>query len=86
VRAARLIATNPTGGGVVVTSQIAPPVGVKGSHGQVLVSTDNGATFVLRSTDAVSRGLVDPVGIAIDPKGTLHIATYGFGWWVGRPQ
>ena len=85
LRAARLVAADPTGGIVVVTGQVAAPRGQKGSHGQVFVSTNGGTTFALRSTDAVSRGLVEPVGVAIDPKGTVHIATFGFGWWVGRP-
>jgi len=82
---ARLVAADPTGGVVVVTAATVAPTGTKGRHGQVFVSTNGGATFTLRSTDAVSRGLVDPVGMAIDPKGTIHIVTFGFGWWVGRP-
>ena len=82
---ARLVAVDPTGGVVVVTAATVAPTGQKGSHGQVFVSTNGGTTFTLRSTDAISRGLVEPVGMAIDPKGTIHIVTFGFGWWVGRP-
>jgi hypothetical protein len=87
VPAARLVAAGPAPGSVVVvTSQIpAADPGKTGVHGKVLVSSNAGNTFLVRSTDAVARGLVDPVGLAVDPRGAIHIATFGFGWWVGRP-
>ena len=87
VPAARLVATDPTGGVVVVTAQReATTLGQKGTHGRVLVSTNGGRTFLDRTTDAVRPGLVEPVGLAIEPNGTIHIVSHGFGWWVGRPS
>jgi hypothetical protein len=84
--AARLIAVDPTGGIVAVTAQVpAAVLGKFGTHGKVFTSKDGGTTFVLRSTDAVSRGLIEPVGVVVDSSGAIHIATFGFGWWVGRP-
>ncbi len=86
VPAVRLVATDPTGGVVVVTGQIAATtLGTQGTHGRVLVSSDGGRTFLDRTTDAVRPGLVDPVGLAIEPNGTIHVLSHGFGWWVGRP-
>ena len=87
VPAARLVATDPTGGVVVVTAQIeATTLGQKGTHGRVLVSTNGGRTFLDRTTDAVRPGLVEPVGLTIEPNGTIHVVSHGFGWWVGRPS
>ena len=70
---------------MVVTAQVPGPTGEKGTHGKVFTSANSGRTFVVRSTDAVSRGLVEPVGMVVDTAGAIHIATFGFGWWVGRP-
>jgi len=84
--AARLVAVDPTGGVVAVRAQVPSAVlGKPGTHGKVFTSKDGGTTFVLRSTDAVSRGLIEPVGLVVDTSGAIHIATFGFGWWVGRP-
>jgi hypothetical protein len=82
---ARLITTDPAGGVIVVTSEVVGALGQAGAHGKVFRSTNAGATFKAVSTEAVSRGLVDPVGVAVGPKGVVHIATFGFGWWVGKP-
>ena len=87
VPAARLVVTDPTGGVVVVTAQfVATTLGQKGTHGRVLVSTNGGGTFLDRTTDAVRPGLVEPVGLTIEPNGTIHVVSHGFGWWVGRPS
>jgi hypothetical protein len=87
VPAARLVAADPTGGVVVVTGQTeATSLGDTGTHGRVLVSSDDGRTFVDRTTDAVRPGLVEPVGLAIEADGTIHVVSHGFGWWVGRPS
>ena len=86
VAAARLVTTEPTGGVLVVTSQVpGATLGQRGTHGQVLRSRNLGRTFTVVSTDDVSRGLVEPIGIAVGPNGAVHITTFGFGWWVGRP-
>jgi len=82
---ARLAAVDPDGQVVVVTSQVVARTGEQGRHGEVFRSTDEGRTFRRVSGIEVSRGLVDPVALAIGPTGVLHIATFGFGWWVGRP-
>jgi hypothetical protein len=83
---ARLVAADPTGGVVVVTGETeGTALGDKGTHGRVLVSTDDGRTFVDRTTDALRPGLVEPVGLAVEPNGTIHVVSHGFGWWVGRP-
>jgi hypothetical protein len=84
--AARMVAVDPTGGVVAVTAQVpAAQLGQRGVHGKVFTSIDSGQTFAQRSTDAVSRGLVEPVGLVVDTSGAIHIGTFGFGWWVGRP-
>jgi hypothetical protein len=87
VTAARLVGVDATGGVIVVTSEVpATTLGLKGTHGKVRRSTNNGRTFPVVSTDDVTRGLVEPVGIAVGPNNVVHIATFGFGWWVGRPS
>jgi hypothetical protein len=71
----------------VVTAQTpAAKLGDPGRHGEVFRSIDQGQTFVTVSTDSVSRGLVDPTAMAIGSSGVIHITTFGFGWWVGRPS
>ena len=60
--AARLVATDPTGGVVVVTAQSRRHVGQKGTHGRVLISTNSASTFLVRTTDAVRPGWWSPSG------------------------
>jgi hypothetical protein len=84
---ARLVGVDRSGRVIVVTAQTpAAKLGDPGRHGEVFRSIDQGQTFVTVSTDSVSRGLVDPTAMAIGSSGVIHITTFGFGWWVGRPS
>ena len=78
------MATDPTGGVVVVTGQMeASSPATRASHGRVLAQRRR--PHVRRSHDRRRAArIVEPIGLAIEADGTIHIVSHGFGWWVGH--